>query len=152
MAAMNALVVVAVLFAVALPVLLILLYVVRQVAVRRRPIGTVLLGPGLLVGIALTFIGYAGLVYAFGLSTGFYILDPDQMCASAAGHDPAGAWAGLDFSAFPLRNTCRWNDGTTYELVPGWVNPLSYALLAVAWIALLARPVATLARPTSSRK
>jgi hypothetical protein len=112
-----------------------------------------LLGPGLLISIALTAVAYAGVVYAIGFFSAVYILDPDQMCAGAAGFysgrpgPPDSSWIGIGHQYFPLRHTCRWTDGTTYELVPGWVNPLSFALLAVAWAALLARPVATVIAP-----
>jgi hypothetical protein len=136
-----------------LPALFILLCLLWQVGARRTPLLDALLAPGLLVGIALTAVAYAAVVYAIGLFSALYILDPDQMCASAAGFysgrpgPPDSSWIGIDHQYFPLRHTCRWTDGTTHELVPSWVNPLSFALLAVAWVALLARPVATVVAP-----
>ncbi len=137
----------------AIPALSLLLHLAWQVGRRRRPLLDVLLGPGLLVGVALTFVAYAAIVYAIGLLSGFYFLDPDQMCAGRAGFysgrtGPSdSSWTGIEHSYFPLRHTCRWADGTTFELVPRWVNPLSGALLAVAWAALLARPLAILLAP-----
>ncbi|MDP9819408.1 hypothetical protein [Spirilliplanes yamanashiensis] len=135
------------------PALVIAGRVLWQVVRRRRPLPGVLLGPGLLAGVALTALGYAAVVYAIGFLSGFYVLDPDQMCAAAAGFysgrpgPPDSSWTGIDYGHLPLRRTCRWAGGTTHELVPGWVNPLWSALLAVAWAALLARPLATLVAP-----
>ena len=160
MTRMTAVVVAAVALVLALPALLVALHVVREVAVRRRPLRAVLLGKGLLIGIALILVGYAAVVYAIGFAAGIYVLDPDQMCASAAGFysgrsgPPDSSWVAIDANNFPLHRTCRWADGTTHELVPGWVNPLSYALLAGAWVALLARPIAAVvapARPSPGR-
>ncbi|MEZ0096053.1 hypothetical protein [Streptacidiphilus sp. EB129] len=43
------------------------------------------------------------------------------------------------FSAswIPLSNMCRWSDGTTKELVPWYVNPLTLALLVTAAVCLV---------------
>ena len=150
---MDVVVVKAVAVVLLLPALSILLRLLWRAGRRRRPFLDALLSPGILIGIALTAVAYAVVVYAIGFFSGFSILDPDQMCASAAGFysgrsgPPDSTWAGIDHSTFPLHRTCRWAGGTTHELVPGWVNPLSYALLATAWAALLARPLATLVAP-----
>lgn len=137
----------------ALPVLAVLVHLAWPVGRRRRPWRVVLLGPGLLVGVALTSITYAVVVYAIGFFSDLYFLDPDQHCAVRAGFASGrpgpsdSSWTGVEHSYFPLHHICRWGDGTAYELVPGWVNPVFFTLVAVAWLALLARPLATLLRP-----
>ncbi len=119
------------------------------------PFLTALLSPGILISVALTSIVYAAIAYAIGFVSDFYVLDPDQLCASQAGFysgtsGPSdSSWRGIDDSFLPLSHLCRWNDGTTYELVPPWVNPLFFTFLAIGWLALLARPLAILVVPRS---
>jgi hypothetical protein len=149
--------IVAVLVAVATVLTLPLLFIFSRLIwrVRRRgvPLVAALLSPGVLISTAVTFVAYAAIVYAIGFFSGFYFLDPDEMCATRAGFytgtsgPPDIAFHGIDQSLFPLYQTCRWADGTTYELVPPWVNPSFFTFLAVAWLALLARPLARLAGP-----
>jgi hypothetical protein len=136
-----------------LPPALILVRLVWRVRKGRTPFLEALLSPGIVASVALTCIGYAAIDYAIGFFSDFNMFDPDQMCASRAGFysgrpGPSDkSWLGITDELFPLHHTFRWADGTIYELVPGWVNPLFYTLLAMAWAALLARPLATLFSP-----
>jgi hypothetical protein len=40
-------------------------------------------------------------------------------------------------SFFPPGQKCRWSDGTTTELVPSFVNPLMFTLLAIGIVLLV---------------
>jgi hypothetical protein len=124
----------------ALPVLLVAAVVV---AWRRRvPVRRVLASRGVATAAVLCALAGAGATYLVGWFAGFYILDPDQMCAAAAGFytgtpgPPDTLWEGIRHSSFPLRQTCVWADGTRYELVPGWVNPVLCTWLTAALGAL----------------
>ncbi|MCX4546155.1 hypothetical protein [Streptomyces sp. NBC_01565] len=71
--------------------------------------------------------------YAWGVMSGFYILDPDQMCA---------AW-GVEGDHIVTRETlpvsaqCVTSDGMGTELVAGWVNPVIFTGLALLVLALM---------------
>ncbi|MEU6242936.1 hypothetical protein [Streptomyces sp. NPDC047024] len=65
--------------------------------------------------------------YGYGVGRGFYLLDPDQMCA-AMGVDGDGIVTDM---ALPVSARCVTDDGVATELVPFWVNPLVYVSLAV---------------------
>ncbi|MFC4529389.1 hypothetical protein [Sphaerisporangium dianthi] len=87
----------------------------------------------------MSAIGTA-LVWALGIAFGFFLLDPGQMCAMAAARSEVytdAAFAGVvTHHAFPVAATCAWADGTEYDLVPGWINPL-IALFALTFVAAL---------------
>ncbi|GAA2525732.1 hypothetical protein [Winogradskya humida] len=74
--------------------------------------------------------------------SGFGALDPGEMCASAAGFysgtpgPPDDRWTGMVERGLPIGRTCVWSDGTRFELVPWWVNPLLFAWLTTAVAAL----------------
>lgn len=70
--------------------------------------------------------------YAWGVMQGFYILDPDQMCA-AAGADGDHVVTRM---TLPVSVRCVTEQGTGTELVPGWVNPVVFAGLAVCVLAV----------------
>ncbi|MFD8571066.1 hypothetical protein [Streptomyces sp. NPDC059639] len=70
--------------------------------------------------------------YAWGLMSGFYILDPDQMCAArGVSGDHVVTRAML-----PVSSQCVTSAGEGTELVPGWVNPVVFVGLALCGLAL----------------
>ncbi|MEU8950976.1 hypothetical protein [Streptomyces sp. NPDC048489] len=70
--------------------------------------------------------------YAWGVMSGFYILDPDQMCA-ASGAD--GDYVATRMT-LPVSVQCVTDQGLGTELVPVWVNPVVFAGLAVCVLAV----------------
>lgn len=65
-------------------------------------------------------------VFVFSLFVGFF---PDEACTSPRGRS-AESLARLDGTFFPRSVTCRWDDGSSTELIPMWVNPLIFASIA----------------------
>ncbi|MFJ1650619.1 hypothetical protein ACIOC2_04215 [Streptomyces sp. NPDC088337] len=70
--------------------------------------------------------------YAYGAMSGFYILDPGQMCAS---------WGVqgdhiVTRMTLPVSAQCVTSGGVGTELVPGWVNPVVFVGLTVFVLAL----------------
>jgi len=70
--------------------------------------------------------------YAYGVSRGFYILDPDQMCAARGVQGDHV----VTRATLPVSAQCVTSDGVGTELVPVWVNPvvfvgLTFFVLAV---------------------
>ncbi|WP_405140088.1 hypothetical protein OG589_24940 [Sphaerisporangium sp. NBC_01403] len=112
------------------------LRVVRAVRRGRPPTPAQALSPKPLLELAaMSFLGTA-LCWAAGIGSGFYILDPDQMCGMAAGR-AFSAFRTIETQAsFPVRQICRWTDGSGYDLVPAWVNP-AIALFFAAFLASL---------------
>ncbi|MEU8950824.1 hypothetical protein [Streptomyces sp. NPDC048489] len=70
--------------------------------------------------------------YAWGVMSGFYLLDPDQMCAAkgVAGDHVLTRWT------LPVSAQCVTSDGVGSELVPGWVNPVIFLGLTLLVVAL----------------
>lgn len=100
---------------------------------RRTPWNRMAGRPLVLTGFALVTLLLGGLAYAVGVLSGFYILDPDDMCASASGLAvDASRWSGITSTWWPIHRTCEWSDGTRFELVPGWVNPTVCLTVVVA--------------------
>ncbi|MEV6200253.1 hypothetical protein AB0M64_09780 [Streptomyces sp. NPDC051771] len=77
--------------------------------------------------------------YSWGVMSGFYILDPDQTCASkgARGDRIVTRWT------LPLSTRCVTADGAGTELVPAWVNPVIFMGLALLPAALAAAILAS---------
>jgi hypothetical protein len=71
--------------------------------------------------------------YLFGLMTGSS-LQVEESCLQASGRAPGTRLASADRGYLPLTHTCEWADGSTYEMVPGWINP---ALLGCAVLTAL---------------
>ncbi|WP_199831118.1 hypothetical protein [Streptomyces sp. NBRC 110028] len=72
--------------------------------------------------------------YAWGVMSGFYVLDPDQVCAvRGLPGDRIVTRATLPISA-----QCVTEGGLAAELVPGWVNPVIIGGLALFVLALMA--------------
>ncbi|MET8414044.1 hypothetical protein ABZV34_39545, partial [Streptomyces sp. NPDC005195] len=72
--------------------------------------------------------------YAWGVMSGFYILDPDQMCAAKG---VPGDHV-VTREALPVSAQCVTSDGVGTELVPGWVNPVIFMGLTLVLLALVA--------------
>ncbi|MFD5648255.1 hypothetical protein [Streptomyces sp. NPDC127039] len=72
-------------------------------------------------------------VYAWGVSRGFYLLDPDQMCAARGAR---GDYL-VTRMMLPVSVRCVTEDGTGTELVPGWVNPVVAAGLLLFVLAVV---------------
>ncbi|MFF7652313.1 hypothetical protein ACFZCY_21220 [Streptomyces sp. NPDC007983] len=71
--------------------------------------------------------------YTWGVMSGFYVLDPDQMCAvRGLPGDHIVTRATLPISA-----QCVTEGGSAAELVPGWVNPVIIGGLALFALALM---------------
>ena len=70
--------------------------------------------------------------YTWGAMSGFYILDPDQMCAArgAAGDHV------VTRMTLPVSSQCVTSGGVGTELVPGWVNPVIFLGLPLLVLAL----------------
>ncbi|MCX4572349.1 DUF1616 domain-containing protein [Streptomyces sp. NBC_01571] len=60
--------------------------------------------------------------YARGVMSGFYILDPDQMCAAKG--VPGDHIVTRE--SLPVSAQCVTSGGVGTELVPGWVNPVIF--------------------------
>jgi hypothetical protein len=88
---------------------------------------------------AMSVIG-AGLCWTAGVGSGFYLLDPDEICDRSLPSVPA---AGSDVVtieehlSLPVRQTCVWADGIRYDLVPSWVNPMIAVFLVVLALSLV---------------
>ena len=70
--------------------------------------------------------------YAYGVMSGFYILDPDQMCAAAGARGDHV----VSRMTLPVSAQCVTSGGVGTELVPGWVNPVVYTGLILFALAL----------------
>ncbi|MGV9337844.1 hypothetical protein [Streptomyces sp. NPDC003688] len=77
-------------------------------------------------------------LYGYGVGLGFYILDPDQMCAAKG--VPGDSI--VTHMTLPVGAECVTEDGAATELVPFWVNPLILMSLAVCPVAATAGVVA----------
>lgn len=71
--------------------------------------------------------------YAWGVMSGFYLLDPDQMCAARGVQGNHVVTRGT----LPVSAQCVTSDGVGTELVPGWVNPVIFMGLALFVLALV---------------
>lgn len=83
--------------------------------------------------------------YAYGVTRGFYILDPDQMCAAAGARGDHV----ITRPTLPVSVQCVTWKGEGTELVPGWVNPVVYGGLALCLLALGTAIASGLRRRTS---
>jgi len=70
--------------------------------------------------------------YAWGVMSGFYILDPDQMCAARGVQGDHV----VTRETLPVSAQCVTSDGVGTELVPGWVNPVIFMGLILFLLAL----------------
>lgn len=86
--------------------------------------------PYYLLFCSLLALAATVIVYALGVWNG-HIIDLRPLTTICPGKPPAHPTP-YSASAFPLSYRCLWQDGTSKELVPGYVNPLVVAFLAVA--------------------
>ncbi|MFD8277345.1 hypothetical protein [Streptomyces flaveolus] len=94
-------------------------------------------------GLLAVLAGSAALgAYAYGVNQGFYILDPDQMCAAAG----APGDHVVTRMTLPVSAQCVTSDGVGTELVPGWVNPVVLTGLTVFVLALASAVASALRR------
>jgi hypothetical protein len=76
----------------------------------------------------------AGACYGVGVTRGWYLLDPDQMCAMSPGEsrprtDRPPEYLVIETRYAPVSVICIWPDGRRKELVPVWVNTAVLLLL-----------------------
>ncbi|MER7720793.1 hypothetical protein ABTX99_28260 [Streptomyces flaveolus] len=86
--------------------------------------------------------------YAYGVNQGFYILDPDQMCAAAG----APGDHVVTRMTLPVSAQCVTPEGVGTELVPGWVNPVVFTGLAVLVLAPATAAAQALHRARARRR
>jgi hypothetical protein len=76
--------------------------------------------------------GRLGGAYTWGAMSGFYILDPDQMCAAKGVQGDHV----VTRMTLPVSSQCVTSDGVGTELVPDWVNPVIFMGLPLLALAL----------------
>lgn len=93
-----------------------------------------------LVGVLAGAAAYGA--YSWGAMSGFYILDPDQMCAlkGVPGDHVVTRWT------LPVSAQCVTSDGVGTELAPGWVNPVIFTGLALLLLAFATGALAVVRR------
>jgi hypothetical protein len=100
-------------------------------------------------GLLAVLAGSAALgAYAYGVNQGFYILDPDQMCAAAG----ASGDHVVTRMTLPVSAQCVTPDGVGTELVPGWVNPVVFTGLVVLVLAPVTAAAQALHRARARRR
>ncbi|MBA8827622.1 hypothetical protein FHX42_005018 [Saccharopolyspora lacisalsi] len=97
------------------------LLLTQQLTLSRRPAGRWIEAAVLCACAGLT-------VFAFSPFIGF-ARSTREVCASSTGRG-TDSFTGLDGTIFPRSFACRWDDGSSTELVPMWVNPLIFACIA----------------------
>ncbi|MFG2529338.1 hypothetical protein [Streptomyces sp. NPDC048516] len=80
--------------------------------------------------------------YAWGVMSGFYLLDPDQMCAAQGVRGDRI----VTRETLPVSAQCVTSDGVGTELVPGWVNPVIFLGLTLLVFALVTGTLAGVRR------
>lgn len=106
--------------------------------------------PLLFLGAAFLSLVGSGVVYVAGVWSGHFVDSRawDRIC-TARPLDAADPYGRVDW--FPLVQQCRWRDGTTTDLVPPWVNPLLFSLLALAFVCLVLAARTAVGRPRELR-
>ncbi len=72
--------------------------------------------------------------YAGRATSGFYVLDPDQMCAAEGA---PGEYV-VTRMTLPVSVQCVTDEGAGTELVPAWVNPAVFGGIALGTLASVA--------------
>ncbi|MFD7340260.1 hypothetical protein ACFV98_30375 [Streptomyces violascens] len=85
--------------------------------------------------------------YAWGVMSGFYILDPDQMCAARGAQGDHIVTREM----LPVSAQCVTPEGAGTELVPDWVNPVILMGLTLLTLALVTGTVAGVRQRLSRR-
>jgi hypothetical protein len=123
--------------------------VALAVRVRRRPPTQGGLLPDVTTSVLLALLGGALAygAYSWGVMSGFYILDPDQMCAAKGvpGDHVVTRWT------LPVSAQCVTSDGVGSELAPAWVNPAIFTGLALLLLAFVTGILAAVRRRPASR-
>ncbi|MDH6137697.1 hypothetical protein P3T37_007130 [Kitasatospora sp. MAA4] len=80
---------------------------------------------------AVLSLAASAVLFGYGALSGF--TRAGKLCALAAGRSPSDLPDGtVEQTLLPLSHVCRWRDGTSVDLVPGWLNPLLALCLAAA--------------------
>ncbi|MFF9362716.1 hypothetical protein [Streptomyces griseoluteus] len=118
--------------------------VVLAVRIRRRTWGRAWYAPDTTPSfvLALMTAAVAFGLFGYGVACGFYILDPDQMCAAQG--VPGDRI--VTHETLPVSAQCVTEAGAATELVPFWVNPAIYLCLLVCAAAIGAGAVSLLHR------
>jgi hypothetical protein len=76
----------------------------------------------------------AGTVYIHGFWSGKFLTFRalSESCSSKPLGDPSVSWTWL-----PLRHICHWEDGTTSDLVPAYVNPALVIAMVTAVVCMV---------------
>ena len=85
--------------------------------------------------------------YGWGVMSGFYFLDPDQMCAARGVQGDHVVTRGT----LPVSAQCVTSGGMGTELVPGWVNPMIFTGLVLFVLALVIGTMTTVRQYERSR-
>ncbi|MDT0544798.1 MULTISPECIES: hypothetical protein [Streptomyces] len=107
-------------------------------------------GPRAWSAAAALCLGITLFVYVFGALSGF--TQTSEVCAVKSGQGSRNRPDSVTETAFPLGHECRWNDGTTIDLVPAWVNPAVF-VFAAGFVLCSAKAVyaAVMSRTVTSR-
>ncbi|WP_203885298.1 hypothetical protein [Planotetraspora kaengkrachanensis] len=82
----------------------------------------------------------AGLCWTAGVGSGFYLLDPGEICDVSRLSVPVTSPDAVTIEehlSLPVRETCVWAGGIHFELVPSWVNPMIVVFLAALALSLV---------------
>ncbi|GGK60427.1 hypothetical protein Ppa06_25710 [Planomonospora parontospora subsp. parontospora] len=76
----------------------------------------------------------AAAIYVHALWSGEFatLLPLDEYCTSRPLGSPYVSW-----TWFPIRHLCHWEDGTTTDLVPAYVNPILVTSLVGAVLCMV---------------
>ncbi|ASU80451.1 hypothetical protein CDG81_21690 [Actinopolyspora erythraea] len=87
---------------------------------------------------AAVFLSLASLSYVWGFLRTITVPDAGEVCLSSPREGPrGGGFERVDYGIFPPSAECVWANGDTSDLVPGYVAPLLYALLAGAAVCVV---------------
>ncbi|MFI9172978.1 hypothetical protein [Streptomyces lincolnensis] len=115
----------------------------------RRPPGSLRRPPSVATcGLIAVMSGAAAFgAYAWGVMSGFYILDPDQLCQSLGARGDHI----VTRETLPVSAQCVTSDGVGTELVPDWVNPMIFIGLTLFALAVTTAAVTGTRRVLTSR-
>ncbi|MEU4111364.1 hypothetical protein [Streptomyces sp. NPDC027717] len=108
--------------------------VTLAVRVRARAWGRAWYAPDPAPGFLLALLAAATAfgLFGYGVGCGFYILDPDQMCAARG---VPGDMI-VTHETLPVSAECVTGAGAATELVPSWVNPTIYLCLLMCALSI----------------
>lgn len=125
------------------PFVVVIAAAVLALRLHQRPPGSRWRPPSVAAcGLIAVMAGAAAFgAYAWGVMSGFYILDPDQLCASRGARGDHI----VTRETLPVSAQCVTPEGVGTELVPDWVNPTILIGLTL-FVLALATAAATGAR------